>query len=408
MLGLRRLGAAAAALLCLLSAITSGASAVGAAASPISNLTFGRPPTNLANHQVGSILRSRSIDAEVLGLPLGSWATEILFRSVDAQGQPSADITTVLVPKTPWRGPGTRPIVSYQTAEDGLGVACAPSNALQVGLQAATSNAELETIDIAAVLAQGWAVITTDYEGPSSEFLDGPQEGYAVLDGIRAALAAHPHGLSPRARLAMWGYSGGGFATAWAIKLRSSHAPGLRVTAVALGDTPSDLATTMRNVDGGYGFGLVFGGFVGIDRGDPSAHLSSLLNARGLAAMMQSEAACTVPLLAEFAFQRLASYTTSAHPFDTPALKSALAANSLASITTSAPVYDYHTTTDELVPVRVANTFVAKSCAAGDRIQAVRTPLNTHITEQLVGAPGAIQFLARRFGGAPVVDNCPN
>jgi hypothetical protein len=339
---------------------------------------------------------------------LTSWATEILFRSADAQNRPVADVTTVLVPRSPWRGPGARPIVSYQTAEDSLGAACAPSNALQVGLQAATSNAELETLDIAALLARGWAVITTDYEGPDSDFLTGPLEGYAVLDGIRAALAAHPHGLSPQAPIALWGYSGGALASAWAMKLRASHAPDLQVIGVALGDMPSDLEAAMRNIDGGYGFGLVFAGFVGIDRGDTAAHLTTLLNSRGRAAMQENATACTVTLIARFAFHRLSDYTVSAHPYDTPALKAVLASNSLASLTATTPIYDYHTTTDDLVPVRIANAFVARSCAAGDRIQVVRTPLNVHVTEQVVGAPGGIQFLARRFRGAPVINDCPS
>ncbi|MFE5699151.1 MULTISPECIES: lipase family protein [Rhodococcus] len=50
---------------------------------------------------------------------------------------------------------------------------------------------------IAYLLSRGWAVVTADYEGPESEFLAGPQAGYAVLDGIRAALQFGPSGLSP-------------------------------------------------------------------------------------------------------------------------------------------------------------------------------------------------------------------
>jgi hypothetical protein len=297
--------------------------------------------------------------------------------------------------------------VSYQTAEDGLGSACSPSNALQVGLAAATSNAELETIDIAMVLAMGWAVVTTDYEGPYSAFLTGPQEGYAVLDGIRAALALHPHGLSPRAPVAMWGYSGGAFASAWALRLQPSHAPGLHIAGVALGDMPSDLRTTMENVDGGYGFGLALGGLVGISRGDPAAHVTSVFNSRGRAALKASATDCTVTLISRFAFRHLSDYTISSHPYDTSILKAVLAANSLFSLKTSVPIYDYHTTTDDIVPVKVADRFVAKSCALGDRIQIIRTPGNIHVTEQVVGAPGALTFLAHRFEAAPIVDNCP-
>jgi hypothetical protein len=355
-----------------------------------------------------TVLWSEDVPETPLGIPLASLATEtkIAFRTADARGRAMSTATTVLVPRSPWRGAGARPLVSYQTAEDSLGTACSPSSALEGGLAATTSNAELETTDMAALVAKGWAVVTTDYEGPDSAFLTGPQEGYAVLDGIRAALAVHPHGLSAHAPIAMWGYSGGAFASAWAMTLLPRHSPRLHIAAVALGDMPSDLETAMRTVDGAYGFGLAFGGIVGIARGDPSAGISGIFSARGRAAVAQSADDCTVSLVARYAYDRLSEFTTSSKPYDLPVLHRALAANSLFSLRTAAPIYDYHTTSDEIVPVAVANAFVARSCAAGDRIQVVRTPLNTHITEQLVGAPGAMQFLAQRFGQAPVINSC--
>jgi hypothetical protein len=394
---------ASAAVLCVVALVTAGAP-VGA--SSASSASFAQPPAGYANRPNGAVLRTKAIDGKALGLPLPSWATEILFRTTDAMGHPLSAVTTVLVPRSAWHGRGSRPIVSYQTAEDSLGAECAPSNALQAGLSALSSNAEAETLDIAALLTRGWAVVTTDYEGPDSAFLTGPQEGYAVLDGIRAALAAHPHGLSQHAPIAMWGYSGGAFASAWALTLLPRHAPDLRIAGVAFGDMPSDLATSMRNVDGGYAFGLVFGGVVGIDRGDPSAHLTALLNARGRAAMAKSATDCTDVLISRYAFRHLSDYTVSKRPFDTPALRNALAANSLFALKTYMPIYDYHTTTDDIVPVQVANAFVARSCAAGDRIQVVRTPLNLHVTEQVVGAPGAMQFLSRIVNRAKVVNDC--
>ncbi|WP_249354427.1 hypothetical protein [Rhodococcus sp. USK13] len=54
----------------------------------------------------------------------------------------------------------------------------------------------------------------------------------------------------------------------------------------------------MRNVDGGYGFGLTFGGVTGIDRAYPEKRLSELFTGEGRAAMHASSAACTVELIA--------------------------------------------------------------------------------------------------------------
>jgi pimeloyl-ACP methyl ester carboxylesterase len=265
----------------------------------------------------------------------------------------------------------------------------------------------LEAPVITLLLAHGWAVVTTDYEGSHSQLLAGPQEGYAVLDGIRAALALHPRGLSRHAPVALWGYSGGAFATAWAAQLRAAHAPELSLAGIAFGGLPADLETSMRRIDGGYGFGLVFGAFIGLDRAYPEAHLRALLNARGRTELQRSSSACTVPLLVRYAFRSLATYTESQHPYREKRLHDVLAADNPGRVKTSTPVYSYHATADELVPVAVENSLVAKYCAAGDRVQIVRTGGGSHNTELLTGAAGVITFLAHRFAGTRPVDNCP-
>ncbi len=143
---------------------------------------------------------------------------------------------------------------------------------------------------IAHLLSRGWAVVTADYEGPESEFLAGPQAGFAVLDGIRAAQHFEPARLNTQSPTGLWGYSGGAFATAWAAELQQSHAPELGLNGIALGGLPADLEATMRNVDGGYGFGLTFGGVTGIDRAYPEKQMSELFTA-------EAERPCTRPVL---------------------------------------------------------------------------------------------------------------
>jgi hypothetical protein len=402
---LRRVGATAGAVSLLIAlALAPGRAA---ALTPPDDDPFYRPPADYATQADGTILRTRAITATALSIPLLVHATQVLFKSIDAHRQPTAEVATVLVPIAPWTGPGPRPLVSYQTAEDGVGSQCAPSYALRAGLPAATSNAELETPVLELLLARGWAVVTTDYEGPHSQFLAGPQEGYAVLDGIRAVLALQADGLARHTPVALWGYSGGAFATAWAAQLRTAHAPELSLAGIAFGGLPANLEASMRTIDGGYGFGLVFGGFIGLDRAYHEAGLSSMLNALGREQLQQSGSACTMQLLLGYAFQSLATYTNDQHPYDTVQLHDVLAANSPGQVQTSTPVYSYHATADELVPVAVEDALVARYCAVGDRVEIVRTPGGSHNTELLTAAPGAIAFLANRFAGTLPADNCP-
>lgn len=60
-------------------------------------------------------------------------------------------------------------------------------------------------------LSFGWTLVVSDYEGSNSAFGAGRQEGFAVLDGLRAALNYNPALKS--AKLAGYGYSGGAIAT---------------------------------------------------------------------------------------------------------------------------------------------------------------------------------------------------
>jgi hypothetical protein len=367
---------------------------------------FYRAPAHLGDAKDGTVLRSRAVTATALSVPLPARSWQLLYRSTGAHGEPVADVATVLVPLAPWTGPAARPLVSYQTAEDSVGGRCAPSYALRSGVLAATSNSADETALIALLLARGFAVVTSDYEGPASLFLAAHQEGFAVLDGIRAALRFPADGLGPTTPVGMWGYSGGAFATAWATALQRRHAPELKLAAIALGGTPADAALSMKRIDGGYGFGLVMGAMVGLNRAYPEAHLSSLFTAKGRAALAASDGSCTVGLISRYPFGSLADYTASPHPYDVPALRSVLDANSPGVAVTRTPVYSYHATGDELVPVAVDDALMASWCHAGDTVQRVRPKGGSHNTELVTGAPGAIGFLADRFAGKPPVSTC--
>jgi len=175
---------------------------------------------------------------------------------------------------------------------------------------------------------------------------------------------------------------------------------------IALGGLPADLEAAMRNVDGGYGFGLTFGGLIGIDRAYPEDRLSELFTAEGRAAMQASNADCTVELIANHAFRSLHDYTVDPRPFDVPSLREALAENSPTAVGTTAPIYSYHASGDELVPVAVHDEYVRRACAAGSTVPVVRPAGVGDSVMFIAVAQGAIDFLAARFAGEPAIDDC--
>ncbi|HVW33834.1 MAG TPA: lipase family protein, partial [Acidimicrobiia bacterium] len=220
---------------------------------------FYTPPAGFEATAPGTVLASRPVTVNGLGLAVPARSTQILVRSTDARNAPTTVVSTLMVPDVP-SAAGPRPLVSYQPATDSLGDQCNPSYKLRAGTEA-------ELPLMMQALEQGWAVVVTDYEGPRNAFTAGHMAGHGVLDGIRGAEALSGTGLSGTATpVGLWGYSGGGLATSWAAQLAPAYAPELDIAAVAAGGTPADMTAAARQVDGGIASGLVLLASTGLTR----------------------------------------------------------------------------------------------------------------------------------------------
>ena len=96
---------------------------------------------------------------------------------------------------------------------------------------------------------------------PTTRARDGtwgaPREpGYHILDGLRAALSFDRLGLSEEAPVGLWGYSGGGLATAWAAEMYADYAPELNVVGAVLGSPVADLGHAFERLNGSFYSGL--------------------------------------------------------------------------------------------------------------------------------------------------------
>ncbi len=376
---------------CLLSQATLALAQGPGPLTPPAQDPFYTPPAGFAQAPDGTVLAARQVTATAAGVPLPAHAWELLYRSEDSAGAATAEVTTVMIPDTAWTGQGARPVVSYQTAEDSVGSQCSPSYAIRAGLLAADSNAEGETGLMAGLLAKGWAVVTSDYEGPQSEFLAGLQEGRGVLDGIRAALSYRPDGLGVGDPVALWGYSGGAFASTWAAELQPRYAAELRFRGLAIGGDPADLLRSFAQVDGSYAFGLVVGGIIGLERAFPDSGIGTMFTPAAQQAFSSSGGDCTDELLAQYAFGHISNYTYNPNPLDATPLSRELVINSplgKGAPSVQTPVYDYHATADELVPVAVDDDLVATYCAAGVAVEKVRYAYGDHNSTLVTGAPG--------------------
>ncbi|MBV9513686.1 MAG: lipase, partial [Mycobacteriaceae bacterium] len=217
---------------------------------------FYDPPAGFEHAAPGTVLRSRDVELAFMGVvPQRFTATQLLYRTTDRLGIPEASVTTVLVPAE--RGPEkVCPVVSYQCAIDAVASRCFPSYALRRGAIAVGALVQFEFLLIAAALAEGWAVSVPDHEGSHGMWGTPYEPGYRVLDGLRAALGYERLGLSASAPIGLWGYSGGGLASAWAVEVSADYAPELDIVGAVLGSPVGDLGSTFRRLNGSFFAGL--------------------------------------------------------------------------------------------------------------------------------------------------------
>ena len=181
--------------------------------------------TPLANIAPGTVLNTRVVNYQILGLSLGFKATQLLYRSTDAQLRPAVNVTTVIKPNCSLLCPNKNKVVSYQSFYDSLNPADQPSWAIAGGKTLGDLIPGVETALIAPFLIKGHTVIISDTQGQKADFAAGPEYGYNTLDSIRAAKNSPAIGLSSNAKVALIGYSGGAIASEWAAELAPTYAP---------------------------------------------------------------------------------------------------------------------------------------------------------------------------------------
>ena len=74
--------------------------------------------------------------------------------------------------------------------------------------------------------------------------------GHRVLDGLRATLNFERFGLDPDSKVGLWGYSGGGLASAWAAETHAEYAPELNIVGAVLGSPVGNLGNTFQRLNG--------------------------------------------------------------------------------------------------------------------------------------------------------------
>jgi pimeloyl-ACP methyl ester carboxylesterase len=372
--------------------------------------SFYDPPSPLPAGRDGDVIRHEAstfyIDPVKL-IKADAGVQRIMYRSTDTHGSPIAVTGTVLTPRSAWHGTGVRPIVSYAVGTQGEGDDCAPSKALAAGF-------EYEGPFIAGLLARGYGVVVTDYEGLGTPgdhtYVNRASEGHAVLDAIRAAQRLPEAGLPDDGPVAIAGYSQGGGASAAAAELQPSYAPELQLKGAYAGAVPADLASVAKNLDGHYAVGFLGFALVSMNYAYPELDIPALLNARGKQLFEQVRTECTVEAIAAHAFTQSSTLTTdgrslTAYLGEEP-YRSRVAEQKIGTLKPTAPVLIVHSALDDIVPYAQDRDLGRTWCGKGVQVRFSTTLVPTHVLAAVRAYPEAFAWLEARFAGLPALSNC--
>jgi hypothetical protein len=374
---------------------------------------FYTPPTNLAKLVDGAIIRSREVTMSGPQQADTAAAYQLFFRTTSATGQPTAAVTTVLVPTAP--APKTRVLATYEPAYDSMTLNCAPSYTLQGGNPTGGGTGDLEQGLIADELAEGWDINVPDYEGLQNEWAVGPMLGHASLDSVRAAEQFAADGLTAGAHteVTFTGYSGGSLAADWSAALAPSYAPELNIVGIAAGGNLPDYEYTESHLDGSLWYGVQIGTMESFSRAFSSFNLQQLLNPAGLALAAQdgsNSAGCSSSTLNEPGgnASEYTDFPSSEALVSDPVVKQTLDRLSLRyAPNPTAPEFIYNSVNDDIAFVAPVDALVTQYCAAGVTVDYDRDALGgDHISAIPSWWAGSLAYLIGRYAGEPARDNC--
>ncbi len=370
---------------------------------------FYLPPAGYQHARPGDVLRSRHVELAFLGaVPQRFKAMQLLYRSTDLRGEPEAAVTTVVVPKE--RDPELPcPVVSYQCAIDAVAPRCFPSYALRRGAKAAGALAQLELLLIAALLAEGWAVSVPDHEGCQGMWGAPYEPGYRILDGVRAAFNCQRLGLPSSSPVGLWGYSGGGFASAWAAELSAGYAPELNIVGAVLGSPVADPGNVGRRLNNTFWAGLPGLVIAALTQIYPEIErlVEQHATPEGKALLAKLSKMTTAAAVFGFKHTDINEYMdiTMDEMWELPEVKQILETMKLGSGAPTAPVLVVQAVNDRVINVDLIDELVETYRAAGTSVTYHRDRFSEHLLLHTLSAPMTLRWLRDRFAGRPVSEH---
>jgi acetyl esterase/lipase len=216
-------------------------------------------------------------------------------------------------------------------------------------------------------------------------------------------------GVSPSAPIGLWGYSGGGLASAWAAEMCAEYAPELDIVGAVLGSPVGDLGNTFRRLNGKFFAGLpalVVAALAHIYP-DLDRVIKEHTNEEGRALLDSLEKMTTVQAVIRMAGKNMGDYLD--EPLEdilsTPEITHVFQTIKLGAVVPTPPVLIVQAVHDYLIDVHDIDALADAYSAGGADVSYHRDALNEHMLLHPLSAPMTLRWLTDRFAGRPLTDH---
>lgn len=377
----------------------------------------------LSSYRPGDILKTRTVPYHVAGISTPIKAVQMLYRGTDAQGRPTANVTSVLKPPG---GSKSVKAVSYQSAYDSLDPKDGPSRAIAGDVSLGGIINQVESVIFAPLLLKGYTVVVPDTEGQQANFAAGPEYGTHTLDSIRAVTRSKSTAVNSSTKVGLLGYSGGAIASSWASIRAPQYAPEVnkRLVGVAQGGVLATPAHNLKYVDGSVAWsGVAAMAIIGVARAY-DIDFTPYLNDYGRKVVTKLDDASIVNVLGQYpglTWKKLVKPEYE-NPRTVPEYVDVVNKINMGQAPSpTIPNYIVQGTGGEaegtpgnkpgvgsgdgVMVSGDVRTLARKHCAAGVPVVHREYPLS-HVGAMLPWAPAALSWLDQRFAGKAAPSNC--
>ncbi|WP_346764614.1 lipase family protein [Rhodococcus sp. HNM0569] len=339
---------------------------------------------------------------------LGGTAVRVTYRSTSGVDGSGTEVSgAVFAPATP-PPPGGYPVVAVGHGTTGVTDDCAPSASPDL-----RGNAAL----VASMLARGWVVAVSDYQGLGTPgphpYLEPRSAAYDLIDSVRAARNVFP---AASTTWAAYGESQGGQASWAAAEASSDYGDGLDFVGSAALSPAADVSGIFDVDAGGSAANVPLLSWPqkallpyvleGLRTVHPELDTSDYV--RG---PLADEPDVALSCITDRGGDKLRIATTMQPDDVGPSTPEAaermhgwLDDLALPQGTAGGPLYVVAGGRDQLVRAEWTSSAVARACAQGDTIEFTVRPEQGH--SEPAAVPGALDWIAARFVGGPAPDTC--